>query len=256
MDARMQARRALELDLRTRSRPAHSSCTISRSSISRATTFPASRRCCAGTIRCAAWCRRCEFIPLAEETGLIVPIGEWVLARGLRAGGAAGRSTCDVAVNLSPVQFKSSQSGRVPSSARWRRRSARRTGSSSRSPNRCCSRTAKRRWPTLHQLRGLGVSIALDDFGTGYSSLSYLRKFPFDKIKIDQSFVRELADGGDSWRSCAPSPASARSLGIATVAEGVETADQLRAAEGRRLHRGAGFLFRRCHGRPTRRRRI
>ena len=86
----------------------------------------------------------------------------------------------------------------------------------------------------LRQIKALGVSISMDDFGTGYSSLSYLRKFPFDKIKIDQSFVREISDTDESMAVVRAVMGLGNSLGIATIAEGVETADQLRTlrAEG------------------------
>ena len=89
-----------------------------------------------------------------------------------------------------------------------------------------CSRRP-RRSATLHQLRELGVSIALDDFGTGYSSLSYLQRFPFDKIKIDRSFVKDLVATPTASRSCAAISGLGRSLNITTTAEGVETTDQL-----------------------------
>jgi EAL domain-containing protein (putative c-di-GMP-specific phosphodiesterase class I) len=95
---------------------------------------------------------------------------------------------------------------------------------------------------TLHQLRGLGARISLDDFGTGYSSLSYLRCFPFDKLKIDQSFVRSLPAAGSAAIVRAVA-ALGSSLGIATVAEGVETEDQLRALVAEACDEMQGYLF-------------
>ncbi len=97
------------------------------------------------------------------------------------------------------------------------------------------------RWSTLHQLHALGVAIAMDDFGTGYSSLSYLRRFPFDRIKIDQSFVRELCSKQDCGAIVRAVTGLSRDLGMATTAEGVETREQLAHAQRRRLHRGPGL---------------
>ena len=94
---------------------------------------------------------------------------------------------------------------------------------------------------TLHALRRFGVRIALDDFGTGYSSLSYLRGFPFDKIKIDRSFVKDLAERRDCTAIVTAISSLARSLGIATTAEGVETAEQLDFLRAAGLHPGAGL---------------
>jgi len=99
---------------------------------------------------------------------------------------------------------------------------------------------------TLHQLRNLGVSIALDDFGTGYSSLSYLKMFPFDKIKIDRSFTRELPENSDCAAIVCAIINLGRSLGAVTVAEGVETEPQLQALRAAGLAQAQGFLF----GRP------
>ena len=96
----------------------------------------------------------------------------------------------------------------------------------------------------LHQLRRLGVRIAMDDFGTGYSSLSYLRSFPFDKIKIDQSFVREMSQRADCLAIVQSIASLGASLGMPTVAEGVETEEQLRQIQRRRMHRGPRLLFR------------
>ena len=96
---------------------------------------------------------------------------------------------------------------------------------------------------TLHTLRGLGIHIAMDDFGTGCSSLSYLRSFPFDKIKIDQSFVSELAAGGESMAIVRAVTGLGRSLGISTAAEGVETAEQLSLLRSEGCNEVQGFLF-------------
>jgi EAL domain-containing protein (putative c-di-GMP-specific phosphodiesterase class I) len=96
---------------------------------------------------------------------------------------------------------------------------------------------------TLHQLRGLGVKIAMDDFGTGYSSLSYLRSFPFDKIKIDRSFVREMVERPDCVAIVRAVAGLGTSLGIATTAEGVETAEQLERVRAEGCTEVQGYLF-------------
>ena len=95
----------------------------------------------------------------------------------------------------------------------------------------------------LHQLRGLGLRISMDDFGTGYSSLSYLRRFPFDKIKIDQSFIREISNRHDSVAIVRAVASLANSLNIVAVAEGVETEDQLEKAHAEGCREGQGYLF-------------
>ena len=96
---------------------------------------------------------------------------------------------------------------------------------------------------TLNQLRELGVKIAMDDFGTGYSSLSYLQSFPFDKIKIDRSFVKDITEGVSSLNIVRAVAAMAQGLGMVTTAEGVETKEQLDIIRIRRLHRNAGLFL-------------
>jgi EAL domain-containing protein (putative c-di-GMP-specific phosphodiesterase class I) len=167
-----------------------------------------------------------DFIPLAEETGLIVPLGEWALRQAC-AEAATWPADIRVAVNLSPSQFKSdglmpavihalSQSG-LPAS----RLEIEITES-------IMLDKTDANLAVLNQLRDLGVRISLDDFGTGYSSLSYLRSFRFDKLKIDQSFIRDLSDRDDSRAIVRAMAALGSSFGMATTAEGVETEEQLR----------------------------
>ena len=95
---------------------------------------------------------------------------------------------------------------------------------------------------TLHQIQGLGVRISMDDFGTGFSSLSYLRSFPFDKIKIDRSFVHDLSSDDDSMAIIRAVTGLGASLGMATTGEGVETQEELGLSEERGLHRGPGLF--------------
>jgi EAL domain-containing protein (putative c-di-GMP-specific phosphodiesterase class I) len=96
---------------------------------------------------------------------------------------------------------------------------------------------------TLHQLRGFGIKISMDDFGTGYSSLSYLRSFPFDKIKIDRSFIKDISDKGDCAAIVKAVAGLGKGLGIATTAEGVETLDQLRHVRAEGCTEVQGYFF-------------
>jgi diguanylate cyclase (GGDEF)-like protein len=174
-----------------------------------------------------------EFISLAEETGIIVPLGEWVVRTACREA-ATWPANLKVAVNLSPAQLRSVEL--VPVVVRA-------LADSGIASNRLelevtetvMVKDSKTAFAILEQLRTLGVRIALDDFGTGYSSLSFLQRFPFDKVKIDRSFINELLDERDEARLIAGAVVRfAVSLGKTTTAEGVETQQQLDAlcAEG------------------------
>ena len=180
-----------------------------------------------------------EFIPLAEEIGLIVPLGEWVLRQACTE---AMRWPADlkVAVNLSPAQFRNR--GVVQGGADGARlfAAAGRAAWNSRSPNRCCSAKPRRTSPRLHQLRGIGVRISMDDFGTGYSSLSYLRSFPFDKIKIDRSFVRELSQRPDCV-AIIRAVAGSASVSASRRRPKASKPRTARTRARRRLHRSAGL---------------
>jgi diguanylate cyclase (GGDEF)-like protein/PAS domain S-box-containing protein len=166
-----------------------------------------------------------KFIPLAEETGLIVPIGEWVLRQAC-AEAATWPDNLKVAVNLSPVQFKKSNLPQVvfATLASAGLPAARLELEITESIFLAESKT---NLATLRRLRALGVGISMDDFGTGYSGLSYLRAFPFDKIKIDRSFISELSESADCMAIIQAITNLGSSLGIPTLAEGVETKKQL-----------------------------
>jgi predicted signal transduction protein with EAL and GGDEF domain len=165
------------------------------------------------------------FIPLAEDIGLIGPIGAWVLKQACREAATWPRNI-KVAVNLSPVQFKNGglvseviaaldESGLAADRLELE------------ITETVLLQDTDATVATLNKLRDIGVRISMDDFGTGYSSLGYLRKFPFDKIKIDQSFIRDLADNPDSIAIVRAVASLSSSLGMCTTAEGVETEEQL-----------------------------
>ncbi|MGY4452437.1 diguanylate cyclase (GGDEF)-like protein [Bradyrhizobium sp. i1.3.1] len=182
-----------------------------------------------------------NFIPVAEETGLIVQLGEFVL-RSACSDAATWPDDVDVAVNLSPVQFKSpnliaSVTDALAASGLAARRLELEITESVLLQNSEATLT------TLHELRAMGVRISLDDFGTGYSSLSYLRSFPFDKIKIDRSFVSELATREDSMAIIRAVTGLGRSLGIVTTAEGVENDAQLELLRREGCTQAQGYLF-------------
>jgi diguanylate cyclase (GGDEF)-like protein/PAS domain S-box-containing protein len=166
-----------------------------------------------------------EFIPLAEETGLINLLGERALQQACQDA-LNWPESIKVAVNLSPVQFR--EAGLVDSIKAI-------VDISELNPQRLVLEITESvllqnnaaNLKALHQLRGLGLTIALDDFGTGYSSLSYLQRFPFDKIKIDQSFIRELESHPDSVAIVESIATLSRTLNMISTAEGVETQAQL-----------------------------
>jgi diguanylate cyclase (GGDEF)-like protein len=185
-----------------------------------------------------------EFIPIAEEIGLIVPIGEWVLRQAC-AQASKWPHDVKIAVNLSAVQLRNRDLVQVVMLA---------LANSGLAPTRLELEITESVFladndltlSILHDLRGFGVRIAMDDFGTGYSSLSYLRSFPFDKIKLDRSFVRDLGVKPDSFAIVQSIAALGTSLGMTTIAEGIETAEQLEQVKAAGFAEGQGYLF----GRP------
>jgi diguanylate cyclase (GGDEF)-like protein/PAS domain S-box-containing protein len=182
-----------------------------------------------------------RFIPIAEELGLIIPIGEWILRQACRDA-TAWSEDVRLAVNLSPVQFRSGnlltcvtdalvQAGLCPA-----RLELEVTESVLLEHN-------PESLAVLHQLKAGGVHIVLDDFGTGYSSLSYLRMFPFDKIKIDRSFVAEFSDRADCAAIVCAVTGLGRTLQLDTTAEGVETSEQFELLRAAGCTQAQGFLF-------------
>jgi diguanylate cyclase (GGDEF)-like protein len=181
-----------------------------------------------------------NFIPIAEETGLIVQLGDWVLRQACRDA-ARWTSAC-VAVNLSPVQFRN------PTLVAGVKAALEQAGLPAHRleleiTESVLLQNSETTRETLLELRGLGIKISLDDFGTGYSSLSYLRSFPFDKIKIDRSFVSELATRKDSLAIIRAVAGLGRSLGMITTAEGVETDDQLDLLSREGCTQAQGYLI-------------
>ena len=166
-----------------------------------------------------------DFIPLAEDTGLIIPIGEWVIREACRVARTWPQHV-RIAVNVSPVQFGHVGLKSVILQA---------LAETGLAPNRLELEITESLFienpeatlASLHSLRALGVRVALDDFGTGYSSLSYLRSFPFDKIKIDRSFIIDLLNSKGATAIIKSITTLAEALGMETTAEGVESAGQL-----------------------------
>ncbi|MDO9286166.1 MAG: EAL domain-containing protein [Aquabacterium sp.] len=241
MDARMQLRRQLENDLRG---------AIARGEFELAfqAQVAADSHAVVGVEALIRWnhpvrgrVSPADFIPLAEETGLIIPIGVWVLRQACLAA-MAWPAPVRIAVNLSPVQFKSRTLLRDVLDA---------LHDSGLPPQRLeleiteavLLDDTEQALSVLHAMRERGIRISMDDFGTGYSSLSYLRRFPFDKIKIDRSFIQDAALGGDALAIVGAISSLGRSLGMSTTAEGVETDEQLAAVCAAGCVEVQGYLF-------------
>jgi diguanylate cyclase (GGDEF)-like protein len=241
MDERVRARRTLELDLRNAIANREFELyyqpvvNLERHQISACETLLRWHHPTRGMVPPA------EFIPVAEETGLINQIGEWVLRQACLEA-MSWPDDIAVAVNLSPVQFKNQNLALLVASAL----------ADSGLPARRLELEITEAvlllnneptLATLHQLRDLGVRIAMDDFGTGYSSLSYLRSFPFDKIKIDRSFINDIADKDESGAIVQAVTALATRLKMATTAEGVETQEQLQIIQLLGCTEMQGYLY-------------
>jgi diguanylate cyclase (GGDEF)-like protein len=181
------------------------------------------------------------FIPLAEEIGFIVPMGEWVIRQAC-ATAAQWPDHLHVAVNISAIQFRSPGLMQVIVGA---------LAASGLAPTRLeieitesvLLHNKEATLAVLHQLRALGIRIAMDDFGTGYSSLTYLQSFPFDKIKIDRSFVKNITENSSSLNIVRAVAALANGMGMTATAEGVETAEQLHSIASEGCTEMQGFLF-------------
>ncbi len=241
MDAQMQARHALELDLRKALLAGEFEMyyqPIVDLGSGKVTSFEALIRWNHPTRGLVG---PNDFIAVAEEIGLIVPLGDWVLRQACRDA-AAWPGKLSVAVNLSAAQFRNPTLALSVVSA---------LGTSGLAANRLeleitetvLLQDDRSIVDTLHQIRELGVRISMDDFGTGYSSLSYLRSFPFDKIKIDRSFIRELGKKDDCIAIIRAVARLGSNLGMTTIAEGVETQEQLEIVRAEGCTHAQGYLF-------------
>jgi diguanylate cyclase (GGDEF)-like protein len=185
-----------------------------------------------------------EFIPLLEETGLIVPVGEWVLREACtqsRRWEEAGLRNVRVAVNLSARQFRQKELSQTVAGI---------IEEVGLDPDRLeleltesmlMDEENSRR--TLGELKAMGLRVSLDDFGTGYSSLGFLRQFPVDSLKIDRAFIRDICEEEQDRAICAAIVALARALNLEVVAEGVETPSQLRLLQNQGCHLVQGFVY-------------
>jgi diguanylate cyclase (GGDEF)-like protein/PAS domain S-box-containing protein len=241
MDARVQARRQLEIELRAALKAdmleVHYQPLVNLGS-GDVTGYEALIRWTSAT---RGPVPPSEFIPVAEETGLIAQIGAFVLKRAC-ADAAAWPKPLKVAVNLSPLQFKSTNLLVVVSQALEQAGLAPRRLELEITETLLLERSSHV-LATLHALRALGVNICMDDFGTGYSSLSYLRSFPFDKIKIDRSFVHEMGVNEDSRAIVRAIIGIGTSLGITITAEGVENESDLVELKAEGCNEAQGYLF-------------
>ncbi len=241
MDARMKARRSLELDLR-------SAVANGEIKLHYQPVVNLARNEVCGVEALMRWHHPergnvppSEFVPVAEETGLIIPLGEMVLRQAC-ADAAQWPAHVSVSVNLSPVQLiNQSLVGVVINALAASRLAPRRL--ELEITEAVLLQNSEVALSTLHQLRKVGARIAMDDFGTGYSSLSYLRSFPFEKIKIDRSFIVDLVGNEESLAIVRAITQLAADLRIATTAEGVETQQQLKTVTELGCTEMQGFLF-------------
>jgi EAL domain-containing protein (putative c-di-GMP-specific phosphodiesterase class I) len=186
-----------------------------------------------------------QFIPVAEECGLILPIGKWVLREACKQARAwvnAGMPMLSMAVNISSMEFRDDnfldgvfaildETGMDPRSLELELTES------------VLMKRAESAASVLQTLRGRGVQVAVDDFGTGYSSLSYLRKFPIDALKIDQSFVRQITTSPNETTIVTAVISMGRSLKLRVIAEGVETQEELAFLQAHECDEAQGYYF-------------
>jgi EAL domain-containing protein (putative c-di-GMP-specific phosphodiesterase class I) len=241
MDARMKARRDLEMDLRNALNNSEFELhyqPLVNLETNEITSFEALLRWKhpkRGTISPA------DFIPIAEETGLIIPLGEWVLRTACNET-AKWPKDIKVAVNLSPAQLKSRNLIDIVTSALEEAGLPAKRLQLEITESVLMDNTFGT-LATLHKLRELGVQIAMDDFGTGYSSLSYLRSFPFDKIKIDRSFIQDISSAAEPLAIVHAVAGLAKCLNIVSTAEGVETRQQMETLQNVGCTEMQGYYF-------------
>jgi EAL domain-containing protein (putative c-di-GMP-specific phosphodiesterase class I) len=191
------------------------------------------------------WVYPSDFIPVAEDSGLIVPLSKWVLAqacRQTRAWQTAGLPLIRMSVNMSPIDFRQrdfvdgvahvlEQTGLAPE---WLELEI---------TEGVLMQNVEATMTALNRLKALGTRLAIDDFGTGYSSLSYLRRFPIDVLKIDQSFIRGLSDDRNDAALVSAIINLGKGLGLKVIAEGIETAEQLAFLKAHHCEEGQGYFF-------------
>ena len=186
----------------------------------------------------------CDFIPLAEETGLIEEIGEWVVYEACRQGKIwmdLGITELTIAVNVSPVQFRRCDLNELVKNALYE------TGFPAARLELELTESGlmenqEKVVDILNQLRMQGVGLAIDDFGTGYSSLAYLKRFPLDVLKIDKSFIDDIPESKDDMEITATIIAMGHTLGFKVLAEGVETPEQLAFLNEQRCDIYQGYI--------------
>ncbi|EJF68092.1 sensory box-containing diguanylate cyclase [Pseudomonas sp. Ag1] len=186
-----------------------------------------------------------QFISVAEETGLIIPIGKWIARQACRMSRhltAAGMGNLQVAINLSPKQFSDPDLVASIATILKEEQLPANLLELELTEGLLLEATEDTRLQ-LDQLKSFGLTLAMDDFGTGYSSLSYLKKFPIDIIKIDRSFIHEIPDNQDDMEITSAVIAMAHNLKLKVVAEGIETAEQLAFLRRHRCDVGQGYLF-------------
>ena len=186
-----------------------------------------------------------QFISVAEETGLIIPIGKWIARQACRMSrqlSAAGMGNLQVAINLSPKQFSDPDLVASIATILKEEQLPANLLELELTEGLLLEATEDTRLQ-LDQLKSFGLTLAMDDFGTGYSSLSYLKKFTIDIIKIDRSFIHEIPDNQDDMEITSAVIAMAHNLKLKVVAEGIETAEQLAFLRRHRCDVGQGYLF-------------